>query len=364
MNPSSDPLPASHPPARPKSRRFSEDNLFTRIISVAVFSYVSLLLALFVAMEFIGERWWPLAVLIYLPQRIFLLPLIVLIPAAMLAEASLGVYSSLAAAVIIYLWHVPFYPGMGGSVDPATIKLMTNNYGQNHGTHIEPFIDAEDPDFVALDDATGQVRAFHLSYPHRVVLGVGQFVCISKAPVLSAQSLAWPLWRGQPVAAVFLVHWQGQDIAIYAVHLPTPRGDFEKLAGLGFLKEMAGRNRRRSDGMSFAESMTARVQLARDLASVFSGEGRPFIVMGDFNMPSEGYVHRIIRGNFTDCFEQAGVGFGFTFPCDTWNPLTFGGPWLRLDYILAGPGWHAVDCKVEPDRRSQHRAVAATLSRS
>jgi endonuclease/exonuclease/phosphatase family metal-dependent hydrolase len=167
-----------------------------------------------------------------------------------------------------------------------------------------------------------------------------------------------------PVAAVFDVPWQGVDLAIYAVHLPTPRGDFAKLRGLGLLKELAGRNRRLSDGMSFAEAMAARVQLARDLAGVLAREQRPFVAAGDFNMPPDGYVHSVITAGLVDCFQQTGRGFGFTFPCDTRNPLTLGNPWLRLDYVLAGPGWRANDCRVEPDRRSKHRAVAATLSRT
>ena len=53
-----------------------------------------------------------------------------------------------------------------------------------------------------------------------------------------------------------------------------------KLRGIGLVKEFAGRNRRRSDGMSFSEAMTARVQLARDLVGVFEREKRPFLALG------------------------------------------------------------------------------------
>jgi endonuclease/exonuclease/phosphatase family metal-dependent hydrolase len=338
-----------------------------RLVKGLIIGYAACIALLFMMMEFIGERWWPIAILLYLPQQIFLLPLIVLIPAALLAEVSLGAYATLGGVVIIFLWHVPFYIGMGGSSGPSgplKIKIMTNNYGQNHGLPLEPFIGAEDPDFVALDDATGQAAAFQRAYPERTVRQVGQFVFISKAPVKAAASLEWPLWRGNPVAAVFDVPWQGQDLAIYAVHLPTPRGDFAKLTGLGLIRELLGRNRRRSDNMSFGEAMTARVELGRDLATVFARESRPFVAAGDFNMPQEGYVHRVVSWGLLDCFQQAGYGFGFTFPGDTHNPLTFGEPWLRIDYVLGGPGWHAGECRVEPNRRSQHRAVVATLSRN
>jgi endonuclease/exonuclease/phosphatase (EEP) superfamily protein YafD len=114
--------------------------------------------------------------------------------------------------------------------------------------------------------------------------------------------------------------------------------------------------------MSFAEAMTARVQLARDLAGVFSREKRPFLALGDFNMPSDGYVHEVMTWGLRDCFAKAGRGFGFTFPGDRRNPMTLGEPWLRLDYVLAGPGWRVNECRVEPERRSKHRAVVATLS--
>jgi endonuclease/exonuclease/phosphatase family metal-dependent hydrolase len=323
--------------------------MLRRVVTGLIFGYTIALILLFLSMEISGERCWPLAVLLYLPQRIFLLPLIILVPAALLAEVPLGAYAALVGSVIIYFWHVPFFPGIAGSPSLVQLKLISNNYGTNHNLPVQPFIDAENPDITVLEDASGQAPKFQHSYPRRTVLARGQFICISQLPVKSGALLDWPRWRGEPVAAVWAVEWQGQEIAIYSVHLPTPRGDFATLAHLGV--------------GSFADAMTARVQLARDLAGVLSRESRPCVALGDFNMPSDGYVHRVMTAGLTDCFVKVGAGFGFTFPCDTSNPLTLGGPWLRLDYILAGPGWHIEDFRVEPSRRSQHRAVMATMDR-
>jgi endonuclease/exonuclease/phosphatase family metal-dependent hydrolase len=362
-NPSPDPTPPGEGTLQ-RSRVWA-GKLLRAAVVFAIFGYLAGLAFVYVALELIGERSWPLAVLLYLPQGIFLLPLIILIPAALLAELpARTLVLWLGAVLIIFLWHVPFYAGMSGAPARVKMKLITNNYSQNHGLTLQPFISAEDPDFVALEDVANQASAFQRSYPQRTVRGIGQFILISKTPVKSATLLGWPTWRGMPVAAVFVVPWQGEDVAIYAVHMPSPRADFAKLAGLGIVKELAGRNRRRSDGMSFGESMTARVQLAHDLAGVLAREKRPFVAMGDFNMPSNGYVRRVITPGLTDCFAQVGRGFGFTFPCDRHNPLTLGNPWLRLDYIFGGPGWHADECRVEPGRRSKHRAVVATLSRN
>jgi vancomycin resistance protein VanJ len=356
-------IPSSPAPNAGANSPLRGNSFLQRIVSCAIFAYAGLLTILFLVMEIAGERWWPMAVLLYLPQQIFLLPLIVLIPAALYAEPPIGAYAALAVAVIIYLWHVPFYPGMGSDACSMNIKIVTNNYAQNHHLSIQPFIAAEDPDFVALEDSHGLAQFFQHAYPDRSVAGVDQFVFISKTPIKSATTLAWPLWRGFPVAAVFDVDWHGHDLAIYAVHLPSPRSDFAKLARLGLLKEILGRNRRLSDNMSFGESMTARAQLARDLAGVFAREKRPFVAVGDFNMPPDGYVHSVLTEGLADCFIDGGRGFGFTFPGDTHNPLTLGQPWLRIDYVLVGPGWRTVDCQVESGRRSKHRAVVATLTR-
>ena len=363
MNPSSKPPTQGNDPDQLPRLWTRAQRALRRLLTGAIFSYTLGLAVLFLSMEFIGERFWPLAVLLYLPQGVFLLPLIILVPAALLAEVSLGEYAMLAGSVIIFLLHVPFHPGLGGRPGTVNLKVVTNNYAQNHGLRIQPFIDKEDPDFVALEDAAGQGRGLKRDNPGRTLLEVRQWILISKTPVNSGAVLKWPTWKGDPVGAVFDVTWQGKELVFYTIHMPSPRGDFAKLAGLGLAKELAGRNRRRSDNMSFAEAMTARVQLARDLAAVFAGEKRPFVALGDFNMPPDGYVHRVITAGLTDCFAQAGLGFGFTFPCDTHNPLTLGGPWLRLDYALAGPGWRAQQCRVEPDRRSKHRAVVVTLSR-
>ena len=330
-------------------------------ITAVVFSYTITWTLLAFGLELIGERWWPLAVLLYIPQQVFLLPFLILIPALLLVEAPKACWGALLWCLIIFLWHTPFYPGITSSPRPGRMKLISNNYGQNHGLRLDPFIRNEDPDIVVLEDAGGRGPEFQRSFPDRTVRALGQFVLVSKAPVKSVSLLNWPRWKGTPIASVFVVTWRGRDVAIYATHLPTPRSDFSKLTGLGLLREIAGRNRRRSDNMSFSEAMTARVQLARDFASVLAQEQRPYIVAGDFNMPSGGYVRRVIAGQVTDAFAQAGRGFGFTFPCDTHNPITLGGPWLRLDCILAGPGWKIDDCRVEPDRRSQHRAVVASL---
>jgi len=93
-----------------------------------------------------------------------------------------------------------------------------------------------------------------------------------------------------------------------------------------------------------------------------SNDPLPVIAVGDYNSPQAGYIHGIFDENLDDAHKTAGSGFGFTFPGTTRNPLSFGGPWMRIDHIFYDPEhWEALGSIAEKKRPSQHRAFAAVL---
>ena len=116
-----------------------------------------------------------------------------------------------------------------------------------------------------------------------------------------------------------------------------------------------------TDGFpSYREWLEARLVLARQLAAVFEKETLPFLVAGDFNMPDHGLVYHTFAGKLQDAHARTGRGWGQTFPGSREGRIAaLVGPWLRLDYIFAGPGWKPLFCRVADDDRSQHRAVLA-----
>jgi vancomycin resistance protein VanJ len=99
---------------------------------------------------------------------------------------------------------------------------------------------------------------------------------------------------------------------------------------------------------------------AKIMAAVKS-DVNPCIIAGDFNAPHTGHIHQIITREWGDAHAAAGHGFGFTFPGVTRNPLSLGGPWMRIDYIFYDQHWKAVDCITEKARTSQHRALMARM---
>jgi len=83
---------------------------------------------------------------------------------------------------------------------------------------------------------TSQCQAFQRAYPHSTVR---RAVCVHQQGARKERHPARLAHLGvvRRSPAVFVVPWQGEDVAFYATHLPTPRMDFAKLAGLGILKE-------------------------------------------------------------------------------------------------------------------------------
>lgn len=322
-------------------------------------AYVLGLLCLLAALEWWGERNWVLSVLLYIPPQVWLLPLAVLMPASLIWRPRLCFVQ---AACVMFVAFVFMHVRWHGKPErrPEMLTLVTNNVGQANRLSFDPFLKEQDPDFLVLQE-TGNRPYWLRRYPDRFVATQGEFVVVSKYPVRSATPVNEAKWLGTPVAARFEFSFQGRPVVIYNIHLPTPRQDFAKLRGAGLIKEVLGRNRRRSDGRSYSESMEARVELAKKLCDAIAAETQPCLVAGDFNMPDRGFIYHLFAARFTDAFAKSGRGWGLTFPGFTHNPLTGFGPWMRLDQLFAGKGWEPVYSQAEPRRRSQHRAMMAVF---
>jgi endonuclease/exonuclease/phosphatase family metal-dependent hydrolase len=295
-------------------------------------------------------------ILVYCPVQIWLLPFGILIPICIFFHPRLAL-CHLIAVLFILFGYMTFRWSAWPAPTRTTLTVLTNNVGQNNRQSLQPFIREQNPDVIALQDAAGRVKGYTKEYPDRFVASRGEFVLISKFRIVSADILPSLAWNGRPVAARFELSIDGASLAVYSVHMPTPRSDFMKLRGSGLVRRLLGKdwNRSKPDSRSFSESMGERVNLTRDLVTRIVEEKHPYLVMGDFNMPDHGYDYHLVTSKLTDAFAKSGHGWGFTFPGDSRHF----GPWLRLDYLFAGAGWRAVACFTEPERTSQHRAVTA-----
>jgi endonuclease/exonuclease/phosphatase family metal-dependent hydrolase len=195
----------------------------------------------------------------------------------------------------------------------------------------------------------------------------GEFTLLSAYPILSSSLINCSSSESPPrlttVAARFEVGWNGKLI-VYSVHMPTHRGMLYSERTGGFLSGILG-----IPGTLWAKKRALRevywnsqLEMANQLAARIRSESAPVIVVGDFNAPPFGPFYRTFDSFLEDGHKRAGSGFGYSFPGETRNPIAFGGPWLRLDYIFCSPSHlRTIRHITETNRSSQHLAVFAEL---
>lgn len=326
----------------------------------ATISYVITLPIFLLLVEWVGERNLIFSVLLFVPPQGWLLPLVVLTPLCLLFRPKLCWLHLLAVCVVLFgfmRFHWSSWPEAKGH----TLTIVSANIGQRKIRSLDSFRASHDPDVVVYQDALNYRKFLRRENPDAAVVGEGQFIIVSKLPVKNSGLVPGLVYRGRAVAARFEVEFDGQLVAIYNIHMPTPRPEFNKLRGRGFLAELVGGKGiySRDARTTYRQYWDERFRLADDLIAVLRKEQHPFVLVGDFNMPDHGQLYGQFKSEFTDVFAAKGCGYGLTFPGLTRNPKTWFGPWLRIDYIFADKNLRPLYCRVEPRQNAQHRALAA-----
>jgi vancomycin resistance protein VanJ len=326
--------------------------------------YACLLVIALVLLEWFAEAWLPLALFLFVPPMLLLAPLALLMPLAILFKRwrALGIHLACIGLVVFIFMGFRWQKRPQPSAQSFTV--ITHNTGQGNR---EAFIDSfpnEKPDAVMLQDvfyADRKERNFRKIYPEYQSSGAAQFMLLTPHTVESKEAVNEALWQGKPIAARFVIRVGEKKIALYSVHMPTPRRELSRARSPRVILEMLWLSKVPTDGFpSYRAWLDARVVLAKQLRDVFEREPLPYIVGGDFNTPDHGIVYHTIASKNEDAFRAAGSGWGFTFPGSKDGGFAkLLGHWLRLDYLFAGKGWKAVDCKTAEEDSSQHRAVLA-----
>lgn len=332
-------------------------------LTFASVTYLAALIAGLLLVQWIGERYWLFSLLLLLPPLGWLLPLAALSPGCLIVRPRLCLLHLLAAAYVLFVF-MPFHWSLSARPEGEVLTILSNNAGDRRTRTLFPLVEEVLPDIILLQDASasqGGALARIQGGPLMQVVQHEHFVLVSRFPIVRSGLIEDVSYRGTPLAAWFEIDFHGKTIVIYNVHLPTPRHDLERLRGQGFLAELPRRGGIYSESVrrGYRESLRERVQAAEDLAEFLAGETRPLLAAGDFNAVAQGYVRRLFTAQLTDAFADRGKGYGFTLPGVSRNPLSFFGPWLRLDYIFAGAGFKTLECHVEGRQPAQHRAVVA-----
>ena len=321
-----------------------------RLTIAASWSYVAVLVGLIVLIAVAGERWWPTTFVLFAPRWPVLLPLGVLLPLAVLSRRRATLWPLLVAtALAVGPWMgfcVPLHlPGRSASPPLLTLRVMTCNVERGRAVGLAALIESTAPDVVLMQETPGPGvwtsrllagPGWHVSYQ-------GGLAIASRLPIVESEtrSLAKPAWAGGWIRRFELATSVG-PIHVYCVHLETPREGLEAVirGGRGGIPALRDNMEQRS-----READTASRWVAQSSA--------PFLVAGDFNMPTDSPIYRRYWSSWINAFAESGFGLGHS-KFTRW----FG---IRIDHILAGPGWRSRRCRVGPAVGSDHRPVIADL---
>jgi vancomycin resistance protein VanJ len=317
------------------------------LIRVCAWAYLVVLLSLWSLLAWASDKCWPATLLRYGPRWLLALPLLLLVPAALVVRRrSLALLAGAGAVAIFPImgFCVPWRGLMASPPDGWRVRVLTCNVFQRHHDEdrLAALVAEIRPDVVALQKWPDEKP------PRFVTEEPGWHVCSDKGLLLASRfpRTSGPVLNDRhgwhAVIARHDLEGPAGPIHFFVVHLLTPRRGLqamlsERWRGVGQLEANCAERR--------SESLAAR--------QLVDGVAGPVLIAGDFNLPTDSSIYQESWSDFNNAFSQAGWGLGHTF-----FTRRIG---IRIDHVLASPGWRVGDCRVGPDIGSDHRPVIADL---
>jgi len=318
-----------------------------RLLTASSILYLLSIIAVAIALRTIGDRHWIGTVLLLSPRWILALPLLLLIPWALLTK-SWRTTALHALSAIALLWTVL---GLVISVprtddSRADLRLLSCNIHRQHvdAEALSAYLDEVRPDVVALQDwsSTHEDTLFQDGWhTHREdeLFVASRFPIISVTPIDFDEDPAIPPGE-KGFAAIFTLDTPHGLISLINLHFASPH------SGLDSMRTDHGKKLTTNIARREHESIVVRAAAER-----LTG---PLIIAGDFNTVSESPIFREQWSGFSDAYLTRGLGLGFTYLNRTTQ--------IRIDHILAGEQVLIERCWVGPDVSAAHRPLIADIT--
>jgi vancomycin resistance protein VanJ len=322
-----------------------------RYLLAASWAYAVVMLAVIGLIHGVGDSWWWVPVLLFMPRWLLLGPVGVLAvlsglrgcprhwvlqaaTAAVVAGPLMG-----ASAAVHQLWE---RPPLGERVRIATFNLGLRPILVGD---LRRWIEAQKLDVICFQEGGTESDRLDPELPEGWHLSPKGHI----ATRLPVDAELPPLPHDWKPGRFYTAHMErvrlrtpsGRGFVVASVHLPTLREGIEGLLKTGGRAEMT------------RHTAWWGHEMARILAALATTSDVPLLIAGDFNMPADDSTMAALRSSFRFAFEEAGWGYGYTRPAQH--------PWVRIDHILTGPQWYVSSCRVGPDFGSDHLPVLAEV---
>ena len=336
--------------SRPGPARGSVRVGIGRVNGFFTWMWALVVLVILVLIRWVGDRWWGVAVVLFLPRWLFLVPLPVLALASGIARRPgqwllQGVVALVIAGPLMAL-SLPIHRLWDRRVEGTRVRIMTLNRGMDPLAtgRLTGFIERERIDLICFQELSdpGDTRldsylAAHGWYRDRRRFVASRFPIVAEMPPLPDE------YRSNRRYAALVVRVRvrapgGVEFGLVSVHMPTLRFGFYR-----FLEyDVAGLKQHASWWDRQATRLLDGLAEMRDV---------PILIGGDFNLPPDHASMAALGSLYRFAFEDAGWGYGYTRPSRY--------PWFRIDHILASPEWVFTRCWVGPDVGSDHLPLIA-----
>ncbi|MEO8562660.1 MAG: endonuclease/exonuclease/phosphatase family protein [bacterium] len=328
---------------------------------IAALSWAYLVAALLVAASLwaLGDRAMIGTVLLFMGRWVFLLPLILLVPAALAFERRMLVPLALGGLIVLgpVMGFRTGWRRMLPTPAGTPFRVVSFNTGNNEfiPQMVPTLLSQWKPQVVAFQEC-GEMLSTVVSLVPSWMPGwyhyEGKDLClISRYPITESQVMDRSQldrvkqsevkeFGGAGYVVRFVLETPRGPIRVANLHLETPRKGLEGL--------MEGDFRR-------LEMNTEIRDIESNLARTWVSEGSgPLLVLGDFNTPVESRIFQKHWGDLADAFSTAGTGLGMT---------KYNG-WIRarIDHVLSSSEWHVDRVTIGADVHSDHRPLIVDLT--
>jgi vancomycin resistance protein VanJ len=333
---------------------------FTLIVAV-----YTVALACYLLMRVLfADRFWWLSLANTFAHLLFL-PLLFLLPGAILFKLWRRALLLLPLALIGALWFAPYYlPRTAVASDGKTLKVVSFNVWHRNPNleGVEAWLREVNADVLILQEIPPAYATDHLPnlldmYPYQAVqpddTREGNNITLSRYPILSTDYIDLHV-QNSPMPLRMVVDVEGQPVALYNIHLAwpvsRPRLRIPRQWSNYYTRVLLGFDDRQRN-----------LQIA-GLLDHLKTEPHPYIVGGDFNTSDSTPTYSQMAAQMGDTFREAGVGFGGSWPVSSARGLaSFVPPLIRIDYLWHSDQFRAIEAKQGSPLGSDHLALVATL---
>lgn len=196
--------------------------------------------------------------------------------------------------------------------------------------NIRQFIIDKNPDILCIQEYSAAAQIDLKVYPYHFIFMQGKHIktgqaIFSKFPIIDQGNLELPANSNNNV--IFADIKRGKEILrVYNMHLQSIKisPDVNEIS-----ENIDGINQQKSQ-LLFNRISNAFRQQQQQAEIIYQHKMKckyPILLCGDMNNSPFSFVYRNIKGDFQDCFEEAGKGFGQTYKFKYYP--------ARIDYIFA-----------------------------